>query len=45
MGVSTFFPAEVMIQAHRELVATLAPPPAELLEIVVIKRTKRRVLA
>ena len=34
-----------MIQAHRELVATLTPPPAELLEIVVIKRTKRRVLA
>jgi hypothetical protein len=45
MGVSTFFPAEVMVQAHRELVATLTLPPAQLLEIVVIKRTKQRVLA
>ena len=34
MGVSTFFPAEIMVQAHRELVATLTPPPSAL-EIVV----------
>ena len=45
MGVSTFYPAEVMQQAHRELVATLAMPPMHRLEIVVIKRTQRRVLA
>ena len=45
MGVSTFFPAEVMTQAHRELVVTLTPPPAPLLEIIVIKRTLRRELA
>ena len=44
MGVSTFFPAEIMVQAHRELVATLTPPPSAL-EIVVVKRTARRVLA
>ena len=43
MGVSTFFPAEIMLQAHRELVATLTPPPSAL-EIVVVKRTARRVL-
>jgi hypothetical protein len=45
MGVSTFFPAKVMMLAHTELVATLTPPPAELRDIVVIKRTRRRVLA
>ena len=44
MGVSTFYPAEVMMQAHRELIATLAPPPSAP-EIVVVKRKGRRQLA
>jgi hypothetical protein len=45
MGVSTFFPAEVMMLAHRELVATLTPPSDHLREIVVVKRVGRRELA
>ena len=45
MGVSTFFPSEVMMNAHLELVATLAPPPADPRDIVVVKRSRRRELA
>jgi hypothetical protein len=44
MGVSTFFPAEVMMQAHRDLVATLAHPPPAMRDIVVIKRARSRQL-
>jgi hypothetical protein len=44
MGVSTFFPSEVMKQAHQELVATLPPSPEDHFEIVVIKRSGRREL-
>ncbi len=44
MGVSTFFPAEVMLHAHRELIATLVSPPAAPRDIVVVQRLLSRQL-